>query len=203
MNDRPRSSRYAGSGLSSFSLPPVDAATFIARLSPMNCTEITIHADASWHASSQTAAWGSLLDGGCEVLPRSGLSPFYLASSTHAELYAVVAALDCAMGTYPFLERVTVKTDSDNVVMILNGEKRRLDDVARYLLDRIRVHNRTIHALWIKAHQDPSASGDAAANHRCDRLARFQLARGLTIKGVPRDVVDLDVQADTDQQVAA
>lgn len=135
------------------------------------------------------------------MLPRSGLSPFYLASSTHAELYAVVAALDCAMGAAPFLERVTVLTDSDNVVMILNGEKQRLDAVARYLLDRIRVHNRSIVAQWIKAHQDPAVSSDAAANHRCDGMARFQLARGLTLKGVPRDVPAF--QAVADQRVAA
>lgn len=162
----------------------------------MNPTEITLHADASWHETSRTASYATLLDDGIDPLPRCGVAPHYIASTTHAELFAVVAGMECAILAFPatdetgalILRRVVVKTDSDNVVMILNGDKRRLDDIARHLLNRIRATGRDVTAQWVKAHQDPAASPDAAANNRCDGMARYQLARALTLKGVPRDM---------------
>jgi ribonuclease HI len=154
----------------------------------MFTTEITLHADASWHQTSRIAGWGAILDDGREPLHRSGLGPFYLLNSTHAELYAVVAGIDCAVAAFPGLQRVRVKTDSDNVVMILNGDRTRpLDDIMQHLLYRIRVENLVIDAQWVRGHQDTSASADAAANNRCDGMARKQLACGLTMRGVPRD----------------
>lgn len=162
----------------------------------MSPIEITLHADASWHESSRTAAYATLLDDGIDPLPRCGVAPHYIAGTTHAELFAVVAGMECAILAFPatdetgslILRRVVVKTDSDNVVMILNGDKTRLDDIARHLLNRIRATGRDVTAEWVKAHQDPSASSDAAANNRCDGMARYHLARALTLRGAPRDM---------------